>query len=246
MKTLAIYSIKGGVGKTAAAVNLAWLAANQGYRTLLWDLDPQAAASFYFRIKPKLAGGARRLIRRKRSLEDVIKASDFPGLDLVPADFANRNMDLFLNSAKKSDQILRKILKPVAREYDLLLFDCPPNISLVSENVFRASDTLLVPLIPTTLSVRTYAQLVRHLRESALTELDVLVFFSMVDRRKRLHEQIVTRLQQDRQEVLKAEIPYASEVEKMGLRTAPLMAFAPGGKAGTAFAELWRELESRF
>ena len=62
MKTVALFSIKGGVGKTSAAVNLAHLAARGGARTLLWDLDPQGAASFYLRIRPKLAAGPRRLL----------------------------------------------------------------------------------------------------------------------------------------------------------------------------------------
>src|SRR3954468_12083148 len=88
MKTLASYSIKGGVGKTAAAVNLAYLASQQGDRTLVWDLDAQAAATYTFRIKPKVKGGIGALVNRSRELDAVIKGTDFMGLDLVPADFS--------------------------------------------------------------------------------------------------------------------------------------------------------------
>ena len=62
-KVLATYNVKGGVGKTSAAVNLAYLAAHAGSRTLLWDLDPQGASTYLFRVRPKVRGGGRKLVR---------------------------------------------------------------------------------------------------------------------------------------------------------------------------------------
>jgi cellulose biosynthesis protein BcsQ len=90
MRIYATYNIKGGVGKTTTAVNLAYLAAESGLRTVLWDLDPQGAASFMFRVKPKVKGGGRALISGKRPLDDAIKGTDFDNLDLIPADFTYR------------------------------------------------------------------------------------------------------------------------------------------------------------
>ena len=94
MKVIATYNIKGGVGKTTAAVNLAYLAAQDGFRTLLWDLDPQAAATYMFRVRPRVKGGGKALIRGTRLLDDAIKGTDFDRLDLLPGDFTYRNMDL--------------------------------------------------------------------------------------------------------------------------------------------------------
>ena len=166
MKVYATYNIKGGVGKTSTAVNLAYLAAASGRRALLWDLDPQGAATYLFRVKPRVKGGGRGLVSGKRPVDDAVKATDFDNLDLLPADFSYRNMDLELDDAKKRTRRLDQLLSGVADDYDVAFLDCPPSVSLVSENVLRAADVLLVPLIPATLSLRTYAQLTRFVAET--------------------------------------------------------------------------------
>ena len=112
MRIIGVYNIKGGVGKTATAVNLAYLSARDGFRTLVWDLDPQGAASFYFRIKPRVKGGGKKMVRGGKELDELIKGSDFDNLDLLPADFSYRNMDLVLNEAKKPAKQLLKLLPP--------------------------------------------------------------------------------------------------------------------------------------
>ena len=157
-RVLACYHLKGGVGKTAAAVNLAYAAAASCRRVLVWDLDPQGAASFYFRVKPKVKGGGKKLINEKRRLADFIKASNFENLDLMPADFSYRNLDLYLYKCGRATDRLQRLLAPVLSEYDYIILDCPPGITLVSENVFQAVDALVIPLIPTYLSVRAYTR----------------------------------------------------------------------------------------
>ncbi len=194
MKVFASYNIKGGVGKTATAVNLAYLAARDGYRVLLWDLDPQAAASFLFRIRPRVKGGGKALIQGTRSIDGAIKATDFDNLDLLPADFTYRNLDLILDNAKNPTRKLRRLLTPLRAEYDVIFLDCPPSISLLSESVLHAADVLLVPLIPTTLSVRTLDQLTEFISGFNGHQPGVLAFFSMIDRRKRLHLEIAEQL----------------------------------------------------
>ena len=152
-ETIASYNVKGGVGKTSAAVNLAYLSAQDGHRTLLWDLDPQGAATFLFRIRrrSRAAAGAR---RRQRPMLDAVKATDFDGLDLLPADFTYRHMDIDLNERTQAGATLRdccarwrrvrrgrarRAAEPVAG-----VRECPDSRGLV-----------LAPLIPTVLSVRT-------------------------------------------------------------------------------------------
>ena len=244
MTIIASYNIKGGVGKTAAAVNLAYLAAAEGASTLIWDLDPQGAASFYFRVKPKVKGGSKKILQG--AVDGRIKSTDYPGLDLLPADFSYRNMDLLLDESKKPDRGLKRLLKPLGKEYDMIFLDCPPSISLLSENVFHAADVLLVPLIPTTLSLRTLAQLNRFIEQQDLRKLQLLPFLSMIDRRKNLHKEIQQILPEQFPQMLPIAIPYASEVERMGLERAPLPAYAPNSPITAAFWALWQETKKLF
>ena len=242
MKIVASYNVKGGVGKTSTAVNLAYLAAAEGKRTLLWDLDPQAAATFLFRVRPKVRGGSDKLVRGRRKISDAVKGTDFANLDLLPADFTYRNMDIDLAERKQPTRTLRRLLSPLAREYDLVVLDTPPSLSMVSENVLHAADVVIVPIIPTVLSVRTFDQLTDFVREFRGRKPVLLGFFSMVDRRRALHREIVESLPQGRKNVSTAVIPAASAVEQMAVRRAPLVEYAPRSPAAAAYRELWTQV----
>lgn len=243
MQVIALYNGKGGVGKTSAAVNLAYLAARDGARTLLWDLDPQGAASFCLQIRPEVKGGGKRVL--KGDLGKRLKATEYAGLDLLPADFSYRNMDLLLDDSKKPERSLHKQLKTLSDDYDFTFLDCPPSISLVSEGVFYAADLLLVPIIPAALSLRTLHQLAEFSAAPKFRTTRVIPFFSMLDRRRRLHREVLDRAPDDWPELLTTPIPYASEVEHMASERAPLPVFAPRSRSALAFAALWRELGER-
>jgi cellulose biosynthesis protein BcsQ len=241
---LATYNIKGGVGKTSAAVNLSYLAAREGARTLLWDLDPQGASTYLFRVKPKVKGGGRKLVGGKSDVEALIKGTDFERLDLLPADFSYRHMDLALDAAKNPTRRLERVLAPLSREYDYIFLDCPPSISLVSESVFGAADALLVPLVPATLSSRTFAQLRQVVDASADGPL-ILAFFSLVDGRKRMHRDVMEAIAAEPGSVLQTAIPSASDVERMGLHRSVVDRFAPKSRAAEAYRALWQEIRER-
>jgi cellulose biosynthesis protein BcsQ len=114
----------------------------------------------------------------------------------------------------------------------------------VSENVLNAADLALVPVIPTTLSVRTLDQITEFLGELDRRP-DLLAFFSMVDGRKRLHAEIIGRLRAERDDVAAAAVPALSAVEQMVVRRAPLPVFAPSNRATTSYEELWAEVRER-
>ncbi len=131
-----------------------------------------------------------------------------------------------------------------------MFLDCAPSMSLVSESIFGAADVLLVPTIPTTLSVRTLDQLGEFLggnggrsersarRWAGHRSPRVLTFFSLADRRKRLHRDVMAALAA-RPDVLEAAVPSATEVEQMGKHRAPVAEFAPSSRAARSYEDLW-------
>jgi chromosome partitioning protein len=239
----ATYNVKGGVGKTSAAVNLARLAADGGSPTLLWDLDPQGASTYLFRVRPKVKGGGKALVRGRSDVDALIKGTDHEGLDLLPADFSYRHMDLALDGAKKPTARLARVLEPLAGDYEYTFLDCPPSVSLVSESVFEAADVLLVPIIPATLSSRTFDQIEQLLSEAGPR---VMAFFSMVDGRKHLHREVMAQLRAEQPgAMLETAIPAAADVERMGARRRPIADFAPASRAAQAYAALWEEIRAR-
>lgn len=245
MKVIALYNLKGGVGKTASAVSLSYLAAADGLRVLLWDLDPQAAATYTFRLRPKVAGGVRRLLQEKEGLDDLVKASDYPGLDVLPADLRLRKMERALDRADDPRALLARLLQALEENYDLVVLDTPPALGRTAEAVLVAADALLLPTIPTPLSLRTL-RIVHDFCTSKkrYRRLRLLPFFCMVDRRKSLQREIADRDEAADLPVLHTRIPYNSAVERMSDRREPLPAYAPASPAAVAYRELWREVRS--
>lgn len=245
MKILAVTNIKGGVGKTTTAVNLAFLSAAGGTSTVLWDLDPQGAATYTLRCEAGERASARKLLSGKRELPELIVPSGYDRLDVLPADFSYRNFDVRLSERKKPTERLLRMSRPLADRYERLFLDCPPGISLLTENVLRAADAVIVPLLPTPLSVRMLAQLREFVQEEGWADLRLLPFFSMVDRRKSLHHEVIASTRAQFPELLATEVPYSSEIERMTERRAPLPAFAPRSEPGRLYASLWAEIRGR-
>jgi len=241
--TIAVYSNKGGVGKTATAVNLAYLSALSGRTTLLCDLDPQGAATFYLRVQPKLKRQARGLGKGGKAVERSIKGSDYENLDLLPADFSHRNLDIGFDQRKRRKHRLDLVLTSLRLQYDLVVLDCPPTINIVAENIFNASDILLIPLPPTTLSVRSHQQLRDFLDDVRGGRDRTATFLSLVDRRKKMHRELAAALPGSVDDLLDSMIPFSTQVEQMGLYREPVPAFAPRSRSARAYRELWREVE---
>jgi len=242
MRVVAVYSTKGGVGKTTTAVNLAWEASRER-RVLLWDLDPQGAATYLLEVKPKLKGGVDALVSGKTSTGAAVRSTAYDRLDVLPADDGYRELDLLFDAAKKSTQRIEKVLETVAKHYDVVILDCPPGSSLVADNAVRAADLVVVPLVPSPLSLRSLDQVRRIVDESARPA-PVLGFLSMVDRRKTVHREAVERLHGERDEVIDLVVPSTVVVERMGTERTPVANYAPRSEAAHAYEELWKRVAS--
>lgn len=244
MNILAFYNIKGGVGKTASCVNLSYLAAAERAPTLLCDLDPQGAASYYFRIRPSAKYDSRKFLKGGKKIANNIKGTDFENLDLLPSDLSFRHLDIQLDDLKRSRKRLRELLLPLADHYRYIFLDCPPNITLVSENVFAAADYIFVPMIPTVLSVRTFDQLDRFFRQTAYDPERLYPFFSMVEKRKLMHQQFLMDPKLKKRRRMRTVIPYLSDIEKMGIYRQPLTHRQPSSRGADSFRCLWNEMKA--
>jgi chromosome partitioning protein len=243
VRVVAIAGAKGGVGKSAAAVNLAMLAAEAGHRTLLWDLDPQGAATHCYRARARLKGGANRLLGGKRELESFVRHTDHDRLDLLPADPSFRVADTILSARRWPDRVLRKLLRPLDSRYDVVVLDCAPGLGVVTESVVAAADLILAPIIPAPLSIRSLDQLSEFV-EAHRPGMPMLAFLSMLDERKVLHRQVVAQVRGDHRFAL-AAVPVSSAVERMGMEQVPAILASPNNLAAVAYRRLWAEVEDR-
>ena len=237
MRSLGVFSVKGGVGKSALAVNLAHAAASlSARRTLLWDLDTQGAATYTLRLSALSDVSARKGIAAGE-LAPLIQASDFARLDVLAADKSLRQLEKQLTQDDKAKR-LKKLIKGLEKEYDRVILDCPPGLTELADQVFRAVDLLVVPMLPSPLSVRAYDQLLEHLaRHHRGHAPAVLPVFTMVDRRKTLHRETVTATPG------RPVIPYAAAIEAMASTRLPVLAKSPTSPAAKALASLWTEVE---
>lgn len=238
MKVVAVYNLKGGVGKTTLAVNLAWCAAMlSARRTLLWDLDPQAGATFLLGAQPT-AEKARSVFAKDIPPRRLVLPTDVDRLAILPADRSLRSLDHLLFSLGKRKR-LAKLLEGLAADFDRVILDCPPGLTETTEQVMRAADVILIPVVPSPLARRAFDEAVEHLQRHHASHAAILPVFSMADRRRNLHKMALE--EQPEWPV----IPMASIVEQMGERRKPLGAFGASTPAADAFAYLWRAVERK-
>ena len=241
MAVFALYNLKGGVGKTAAAINLAYLSAADGYKTLIWDLDPQGSSSFYLGVKANNKNETKKLFAEEIELKDAVQFSSFENLSIIPADISARNIDTFLSDVKHSRKKLKSLLSDL-KGYDIVILDCPPGISLLHENIFNAANWILMPNIPTTLSINSFETVMEYFKNNELDTDKIKCFFSMVDHRKNLHHEVMQQFYKDKL-FFKSYIPYLSDVEKMGVHQQPLFEYAGNSYAAQCFRDLWKEVK---
>jgi len=187
---------------------------------------------------------SRKILSSELALQDAIQATAYEHLDIIPADLSARHADVLLSDMKQSRKKIASLLSGIKKLYDVVILDCPPGISLLHEAVFVAADWIIMPNIPTTLSIRSFETVMEYCKHNEVDPAKIKCFFSMVDHRKNLHHEVINSFYKDKI-FFKNYIPYLSDVEKMGIQEAPLETFAPSSYAAQCYRDLWKEIRKQ-
>jgi chromosome partitioning protein len=251
LKKIALYNIKGGVGKTTTTVNLACLLAKRGLSVLLWDLDPQGGSSYFFKQENFNDNTHDRLFDRYIPIYDVIRSTDTYQIDVISND--SKFSDQFMNKASRitalnflNEELITNTLEEVKDDYDVCIMDCSPGRFQLHQNIFKASDLLLIPNIPAPLSVHCNNMLIAELQQKFLSrKTTILSFYNMVQSHKNLHKFYIHNRDESQRYILNTHIPFYAEIENITLSKESIFHQLKEFKPNMYYENLWKEVCSR-
>lgn len=239
MKIVALYHLKGGVGKSVSAVNLAVEAAQKGPKTLLWDLDPQGASAWYLGIDNHQTGGMKKLWRGKTVIGDLIQKTSWPHLDVIAGGLSTRHLE---EDPERLRQLLTNLFSALSEDYAWLFLDCSAGFNHVNNEIMRQANLIVAPMIPTSLSIQAYHLMIRQLAKLHIKKPKLHPFLTLVDKRRRLHRELCQQLPEKMTTLMKTMIPYASIIEQMGLHRTALLGYAKHSYPAQQYHQLFQEI----
>ena len=250
-KIIAVVNQKGGVGKTTSAVNLAAAVGQRGKSVLLVDIDPQGNATSGMGLnKRELAKSSYDVIINGTPAKEVIKHTEFDGVDVLPANMNLAGAELELVDSSKRESNLKNALLLVKGEYDFIFMDCPPSLGLITLNALCAADTVLVPIQCEYYALEGLSQLISTVRQVKRLYNPILeiegVLLTMYDGRLNLTQQVVDELKRFfPKKVYSTPIPRNVKLSEAPSYGQPVMYYDKRSTGAAAYGSLADEFLSK-
>jgi chromosome partitioning protein len=247
-KITAVANQKGGVGKTTTAINIAASLAVAEKSVLLLDTDPQGNSTSGMGLdKDNLDGSLYDLYTGSRTIEEIIKKTNIPSLNIIPSNIDLIGAELELAAKEGRESILRNVLEPVRHRYDYIFIDCPPSLSLLTLNALVASDTLLIPMQCEYYALEGISMLLRTfnlIKDSFNPALEIEgILLTMFDGRNSLANQVSDELKKHfGDKVYKTIIPRNVTLAEAPSHGKPVILYDIRSKGAQSYLELAKEI----
>ncbi len=247
-RVIAVANQKGGVGKTTTTVNLGACIAEQGFRTLVIDLDPQGNASTGLGIENRgLETSMYHVIMHEVPLEDCVEPSAVKNLFVAPASLDLAGAEIELVPAFSRENRLRRAIEAVLDDYDYVLIDCPPSLGLLTVNGLNAASEVLVPIQCEYYALEGLGQLLRNVdlvKRNLNPRLEVsTIVCVMYDARTKLADQVVREVREHfGDKVCRTVVPRTVRLSEAPSFGQPIITFDPTSRGAVAYREVAKEV----
>jgi len=248
-KTYVFVNQKGGVGKTTSALNIGAYIAEEGKKALLVDFDAQANLSSGIGATP-LKPGIYELLSGIATIEQAVKKTAVPRLDVIPASIDLSGAAVELIEQQDRNLFLKKTLAPIKDNYDFILIDCPPSLGILTLNGMAAADAVLIPMQCEYFAMEGLSLLLKTIQRVQRSINRTLgmggIFFTMYDPRTRLANDVVQQVSAYfKSAVFSTIIPRNVRLSEAPSHGQPIMLYDPTCAGAKAYQSLAREIIQR-